>query len=362
MTRLLINGAGGRIGRGVTREVTNLMKDIAGTCKSNGPYLIALNDLISIDDLINIYASRDPVHGIFDWKVEKVNDTLLTIDGIPVNYTREKNPAEGLIKKANIEMVLECSGFFGDPKVDKSVKLTPELNRARGFIEAGAKRVVQTYPAKTADISLIMGVNHGLYDPKKHRVVSNASCTTKALSVPLQVLLDNGINIDSLSMDTTHAATATQRVLESLSQIVTHSTGAAKATGLVIPSLSGKMSGMSYRVPTLDGSFANLYFVATADEELSAEKLNDLFRNAVANPKYAGRLGVFEGKDAGTFDIVGRRENAVVIPSKTSVLPLSFSPNGKKAYLVTVISGYDNELGSCVDPVILAKYITSRDN
>jgi glyceraldehyde 3-phosphate dehydrogenase len=358
MTRLLINGAAGRIGRGVTREVTNLM--MARTNNRNGPYLIALNDLVSIDDLVEIYASRDPVHGIYDWRVEKISENTLTINGLPFRYTREKN-ISGVLKDNGIEMVLECSGFFGDPKVkDPSIKLGPKDNLARGFLDAGVRTVIQTYPAKTADINMIMGVNHEAYDSEKHKIISNASCTTKALSVPLQVLLDNGINVEVLSMDTTHAATASQKTLESVSQIVTHATGAAKATGLVIPSLKGKMAGMSYRVPTLDGSFANLYFVATSDDELTTERINDLIRKNVSNPKYEGRLGVFEGEDAGTFDIVGRRENAVVIPSKTVVLPLSFAPEGKKASLVTLISGYDNELGSSVDPVLLADYVARK--
>ena len=207
-----------------------------------------------------------------------------------------------------------------------------------------------------------MGVNQELYDPAKHNIISNASCTTKALALPLQVLLDNGINIEALSMDTAHAATGSQRILESISQIFTHSTGAAKATGQVIPSLEGMMAGMSYRVPTLDGSFANLYFVATSDDEITAERINQLISINVKNAKYGGRIGVHEGKDAGTFDIVGRRENSVVIPSKTSVIQLPFSPKGKKASLVTLVSGYDNELGSSVDPVLLSQYVAQKDN
>jgi glyceraldehyde 3-phosphate dehydrogenase len=212
---------------------------------------------------------------------------------------------------------------------------------------------------------MIMGVNHQLYNPDQHRVISNASCTTKALAMPLQVLINQGMEIEALSMDTTHAATASQDILGSLGQIVTHSTGAAKATGLVIPALKGRMQGMSYRVPTLDGSFANLYMVVTSrDPKLTEEKVNSMFREAVVDPRYAGRIGVFEGKDAGTFDIVGRRENAVVVTSKTNIIPLRFGPAEltvpRHAYLLTVISGYDNELGSSVDPVLLAGHVSRR--
>ena len=354
--RVLINGAGGRIGRAVTYEA---LKATEKNTVMSGACVVAVNEPAgNIDSLIENYHTRDPVHGLYDWKVGKNTDTTLAMNTRVVGFFSERDLSKIPFKEMGIEMVLECSGFFGDPKQkDKTVKLTPEDNGGRAFFEYGVKKVIETYPAKTADVSMIMGVNHNLYNPREHNVISNASCTTKALAMPLQVLLDNGINIEALSMDTTHAATATQKVLESLSQIITHSTGAAKATGLVIPSLSGKMAGMSYRVPTLDGSFANLYFVATSDDPLSSGRINGLMTAASRDPKYAGRIGIFEGEDAGTFDIVGRRENSIVLLSKTNVIPLPFAPEGKKASLVTLISGYDNELGSSVDPVILANYV-----
>lgn len=358
--RTLIKGAGGRIGRAVTYEAVQAMKSGLSTI-GEGAYLIALNEPRGIDFVVDNYRSRDPVHGLYDWKVQKINDNCLTLNGIPVYFSAEKDISKIPFNAKGIELVLECSGFYGDPKPkDRVIKLTPADNLARGFLQYGVKKVIQTYPAKTADIAIIMGVNHRLYNPSEHNIISNASCTTKALALPLQVLLDNGINIEALSMDTTHAATASQEVLGSLGQILTHSTGAAKATGQVIPSLSGKMSGMSYRVPTLDGSFANLYFVATSEQELTSAKINDLMRAAVTDQKYAGRIGIFKGVDAGTFDIVGRRENAVVILSKTNVIPLDFARLGEEASLVTLISGYDNELGSSVDPVLLADYIAQK--
>ena len=351
--RVLINGAGGRIGRGVTYQLIKMLSE-----EPTNLQLVALNEPAGLDAVVDSYTSRDAVHGVYDWKVKRGDsDITLTRNkaGFILPFFAEKEPSRIPFNGLGVHMVLECSGFYGDPKK------MPGENGGRVFLNQGqVSRVIETYPAKTADASLIMGVNHESYNPSKHQIISNASCTTKALALPLQVLLDNDVGIDALSMDTTHAATATQKVLESLGQIVTHSTGAAKATGLVIPSLKGKMSGMSYRVPTLDGSFANLYFVATSAEELNAEKINGWMRNAVSDSKYAGRIAVFEGEDAGTFDIVGRRENAVVIPSKTNVIPLPFAPNGKKSYLVTLISGYDNELGSAVDPVLLANYVAGK--
>jgi glyceraldehyde 3-phosphate dehydrogenase len=355
---LLINGSAGRIGRGVTYQVASLLD------ANSSITLRALNEPAGLDAVIESYTSRDPVHGFYNWHAEKATlgaDPAIRIIKEDKNldvilpFFAEKDPSKIPFNGLGINMVLECSGFYGDPKK------MPAENLGRVFLNQEiVERVIETYPAKTADVSLIMGVNHLSYNPEKHYVISNASCTTKALALPLQILLDNNVQIDALSMDTTHAATASQKVLESLGQIVTHSTGAAKATGLVIPSLKGKMAGMSYRVPTLDGSFANLYFVASSDEEVTAQNLNDMMRKAVVNPKYANRLGVFEGEDAGTFDIIGRKENAIVIASKTNVIPLSFSKDGKKSYLVTLISGYDNELGSAVDPVLLTNYIGSK--
>ncbi|MCR4327504.1 MAG: hypothetical protein NUV46_02900 [Nanoarchaeota archaeon] len=346
--KTLINGAGGRIGKAVTYEHSKV--------PSRELELVLLNEPRGIDYVVEEYNNRDPVHGLYDWDVHKLSPDSLILNGKVVYFFAEKDISKIPIKDLEIEMVLECSGFYGDSKEDSLIP----VNKSKIFLDYGAKKVVQTYPSKTADISIIMGVNHSSYNAKIHNIISNASCTTKALAMPLQVLLDNGINIEALSMDTTHAATASQGILESLGQIMTHSTGAAKATGQVISSLEGKMVGMSYRVPTLDGSFANLYFVATSDEELTANKINDLIASSVENPKYAGRIGIHGGKDAGTFDIVGRDKNSVVITSKTNVIQLPFAPQGKKASLVTLISGYDNELGSSVDPVLLARYISKK--
>lgn len=367
--KIFINGASGRIGNGVTHEYfTNPeLSDLE---------IVAMNDPAGIDKTLEVYTGNDPVHGVYDWNVKKTDDNTLVINGKPVRFFSNTPLSQIPFAELGIDLVMECSGFYGDPKDKKD--LTPADNPGREFLKYGVQRVIETYPAKTADASLIMGCNHLGYNPAGHRVVSNASCTTKSLALPLQVLLDNGIVVEALSMDTVHAETGKdlhklagllnpdfrgptpKEEMEKMFRITTHSTGAAKATGLVIPSLNGKMVGGSYRVPALDGSFSNLYFVATSEKELSQGSINDLMRNAVTDPKYAGRIGIFEEKDIGTSNIVGRRENGVVALSKTSLLKLPFAPNGKHAYLVTMVSGYDNELGSAVDPCLLAKYILSR--
>jgi glyceraldehyde-3-phosphate dehydrogenase type I len=371
---ILINGAGGRIGRGVTYETVKLLG-----ASSPNLLLKALNEPAGLDYLINSFTSNDPVHGVYDWKIEKIQlgpepGVRIVRNNVDLElpFFAEKDPANIPFNGLGIRMVLECSGFFGDPKQ------LPGENGGRVFLNQGmVERVIETYPSvKTADSVIIVGVNHLSYNPEKHRIISNASCTTKSLAGPLQVLVDNDIEVGPLAMVTIHAETGkelsklarlvkdrdaaiAQEELESLFRMTTHSTGAAKAAGYVIPSLmgKGKMSGMAYRVPTLDGSYANLYFVAKSKEELSTESINDLMRKAVDNSKYAGRMCIFEGEDAATKDIVGKRENAMVVTSKTNVQPIEGSFGDRKGYLITLVSGYDNELGSAVDPVILANYI-----
>ncbi|MFH1399895.1 MAG: glyceraldehyde 3-phosphate dehydrogenase NAD-binding domain-containing protein, partial [Nanoarchaeota archaeon] len=322
----------------------------------HGMTVTHLNDPVGVDKLIESLAGADPVHGTFDWDVEKVNDGTISIFGRHIRVTAEKSLANIPYKDMRIDIVEECSGFFGDDKKDPKVRLSDE------FFKYGVKRVIQSYPAN-ADATIIMGVNHETYDSVKHRLISNGSCTTKALAAPLRVLMDNGISVDSLLMDTVHAATNSQNILESLDQIWTHKTGAARATGLVIPSLQGRMDGISFRVPTSDGSFANLYAVVTYGGELTAKMVNGFFEAAVGNDAYQGRLAVFAGKDAGTkHHIVGNTANGVVVLDKTRVLPLGLKgEDGRNAYLLSVISGYDNERGPPMDQVLLTEYVAGKD-
>jgi glyceraldehyde 3-phosphate dehydrogenase len=362
MKGVFVNGASGRIGRAVTYEFAKTAFGKLGA-GSMDPPIVGINDIVGIDAIIENYNARDPVHGVYDWKVEKDGENTISINSRgPIPIFCEKDISKIPFKDFGLDVIVaECSGFYGDPKQkDKTVKLKPEDNLSRQFIQLGAERVVQTYPAKTADISIIMGVNHGLYDPELHKVISNASCTTKSLAIPSQVMLDNEIIVDDLRMVTVHAATASQKVLESLGQIVTHSTGAAKAMGEVIPSLKGKMGGTSARVPTLDGSVSYMFLVARSRWELTAESLNDLFRKNVNNKKYAGRLGIIEGESISSADIVGRRENALIIPFETQVSEIVELSSERKVYHIMLASGYDNELGSSVDPMLLIKYIASK--
>ena len=185
--------------------------------------------------------------------------------------------------------------------------------------------------------------------------------------MPIKVLMDNGIEVYALLMDTVHAATNTQRVLDfgeesaTLDNISLVKTGAAIATGEVIRSIEGKMDGFAARVPTSDGSFANLYFVVGCENELSAIQVNGILESAAVDEKYFGRIAVIDAENVSSKrHVVGRKESSLVISKRTRVLPLPFALPGKKAYLVGLVSGYDNERGPAKDLALLTKHIGER--
>lgn len=346
--RIFLNGACGRIGRAVAYEISQ-QEDLE---------LCALNDPVGIDAIFRNYVRRDSTHGKLDWHIEKLGENTLAINGKKVRVLAEKDTKAMQLKDLGIHIVEECSGIYAKDE------------KARAFMINGVERVIMSYPVTGGEghIMLVAGVNHELFDPSMHILISNASCTTKALAAPLAILLDHGFNIEALLMDTVHAATNSQHLLDfsddyaALNQISTHKTGAAIATGEVLPLLKGKMDGLAFRVPTTDGSFANLYFVANYPEELTAKILNEILRKNYQNAKYLGRVALHEEKEAASTDIIGRTENAIIITSKTRVFPLPYTLEGKRTYLVGLVSGYDNELGPPKDQVILTKYIADKSD
>lgn len=352
--RTLINGAAGRIGRLVTH---NYFKSNALDQSSE---LVAINDPIGLEKTIESLDSNDSVHKRFNWRIAPTGLGGISIDDEVINFYDEKDLTQIPFKDLEVGCVIDCSGRYGDPKTkDGSYRLNDNL--ARRLLDKGVEKVILTYPSKTADVMMIMGVNHQDYNPKEHNIVSNASCTTKALAMPLRVLLDNGIKIHGLSMNSPHAATSSQHVFECLGEILTHPTGAAKALGYVIPELQGKMNGMAYRVPTLDGSFAHMCAVVSSEENINVESINKIIRRGSKDNKYQGRLGIIKGEKVGTRDIIGRKENSLFVPSQTQLIELgNLTQSGKNTYLLTMVAGYDNELGSSVDPVLLAEYISNK--
>ena len=262
MTRLGINGFG-RIGRIVFRA----------TLKRDNVDVVAINDLLDVNHLAYLL-EFDSVHGRFDGKIE-VKDGNLVVDGKVIRVTAERDPKTLKWDEAGVDVVAECTGIF------------TTLETADYHIQAGAKKVVISAPSKDAPM-FVMGVNHK--DAKaSDNVVSNASCTTNCLA-PIAKVLDDNFGIDEALMTTIHAATSTQHTVDSpskknyrlgrsaMNNIIPTSTGAAKAVGKVIPKLDGKITGMAFRVPTVDVSVVDL--TVRLEKETSYEEIKKVFKAA----------------------------------------------------------------------------------
>jgi glyceraldehyde 3-phosphate dehydrogenase len=265
MTKVGINGFG-RIGRLVFRALVE--QGLLGTEID----VVALNDLVPADNLAYLL-KYDSTQGHFDGEVssEKSNPKLESDDTLVVNGHRiqclavKEGPSELPWAKLGCEIVIESTGLF------------TSADKAKGHLEAGAKRVLITAPAKDEDITVCIGVNHEKYDATKHRIISNASCTTNCLAPVVYVLLKEGFGIEEGLMTTVHSYTATQKTVDGPSRkdwkggraaainLIPSTTGAAKAVGLVCPEVKGKLSGMSFRVPTPAVSVVDLT-VRTAKE------------------------------------------------------------------------------------------------
>ncbi len=270
--RLAINGFG-RIGRLVFRalvEQGRLGKDFE---------VVAVGDIVPADNLAYLL-KYDSTQGRFNGTVsskkssaDKTEDDVLVVNGHEIKVVSAKTPAELPWKQLGVELVIESTGLFTDAE------------KAKGHLAAGAKKVIISAPAKNEDITIVMGVNHDKYDAAKHHIVSNASCTTNCLVPLVHVLLKEGFGLEEGLMTTIHSYTATQKTVDGPSKkdwkggrtaaqnIIPSSTGAAKATALVIPEMKGKLTGMSFRVPTPTVSVVDLTFRTTKDtsyEEISA--------------------------------------------------------------------------------------------
>ena len=319
MTRVAINGFG-RIGRLVARAILER--------PDSGLELVSVNDLA--DAKANAWLfSRDSVHGKFPGKVETDGNDIL-VDGKRIHVTAEKDPAKLPHKANDIEIALECTGFFTD--------------RAGGekHIEAGAKRVLISAPAKGADLTVVYGVNDDKLRPE-HRIVSNASCTTNCLA-PVAKVMNDTIGIARGLMTTIHAYTNDQKILDQIHpdlrraraaamSMIPTTTGAARAVGEVLPELKGKLDGSAIRVPVPDGSIVDLTF--TPSRDTSREEVNAALRTA----SESGRLkGILEYSDEPlvSIDIVHTPASSTVDSLETAVI------EGK---LVRVVSWYDNEWG-----------------
>jgi glyceraldehyde 3-phosphate dehydrogenase len=320
-----INGFG-RIGRLVLR--------VALKQKANLDF-VAVNDLTDPKTLAHLF-KYDSVHGKFDGEVT-VDGTDLIINGERLKVLAEKDPAKLPWKDLGAEIVLESTGRFTDKE------------KAGAHFAAGAKKVIISAPAKGEDITIVMGVNHGKYDSAKHHLISNASCTTNCL-VPVVHVLREHFGWVRGYMLTVHSYTNDQNILDlphkdlrraraAAMSIIPTTTGAAKATSLVIPEVKGKIDGTALRVPTADVSSVNL--VATVERSVTVEEVNNAFRAAAAGP-LKGFLAVSD-EPLVSIDYVGNPASSTVDLLCTQVVD---------GVCVQVSSWYDNEYGysaRCVD-------------
>ena len=325
-----INGFG-RIGRMVFRAGLN-NKDIE---------FVAINDLTDPPTLAHLL-KYDSVHGILDAEISSTDHSII-VNGKEIEIHTQKSPNNLPWGKIGVETVFECTGFFRERKM------------AAGHLDAGAKKVIISAPAKDPDITIVMGVNHKKYDKNNHHVISNASCTTNCLAPVCKVLLDN-FGIEKGLMTTTHAYTGDQRLLDfphkdlrrarsaALSMIPT-TTGAAKAVSLVLPELEGKLNGMAIRVPTPNVSVVDL--VVQLSKPASREDINTALKQA-AETDLKGILAFCE-QPLVSIDFNGS-------PLSSTVDALSTMVVGNMA---KVLSWYDNEFGYSNRMVDLALYMAS---
>ena len=332
MTRIAINGFG-RIGRCVMR--------LAG----QHPELevVAVNDLMDPKTLVHMLR-YDSVHGRF--LDAKEQDGNLVINGKTIKITAERDPTKLPWKALGVDIVLECTGLFRDRA------------KAATHLTAGAKKVLISAPAGDPDGTFVCGVNLETYDPAKHHIISNASCTTNCLAPVAKVLHDN-YNIVSAAMTTIHSYTNDQRILDAphkdlrraragaVSMIPT-TTGAARAIALVIPDLAGRIDGMAIRVPTPNVSLVDL--VAQVEKApASADEVNDKLRAAAAAGPLAGIL-VAVDEPLVSCDFNG------VTASSSADLSCTMVKNN----LVKVLSWYDNEMGYSARLLDLAEFVASK--
>ncbi len=317
-----INGFG-RIGRQVLKAILERHK---GKIE-----VVAVNDLA--DPETNAHLFRfDSNYGRYPGTVD-VRDGNLVIDGCMVKVFQQRDPAQIPWGEVGAEIVVESTGVFTDAE------------KARAHLRDTVKKVVISAPAKNEDLTIVLGVNDDMYDPRKHHVVSNASCTTNCIAPVVKVLHD-AFGIRRGLMSTVHAYTNDQRILDLVHSdlrraraaainIVPTSTGAAKAVTLVIPELKGKLHGMAFRVPTSTVSVVD--FVADVERTVTAEEVNDAFREAAAE-RMKGILEV-EDRPLVSVDFKGHPASSIVDAELTMVMD---------GDMVKVVSWYDNEWGySC---------------
>ena len=335
MVKVGINGFG-RIGRNVLRAALG-NPDIQ---------IVAINDLTDSKTLAHLL-KYDSLLGTLPVAVEAA-DGELSVDGQPVIVYSERDPARIPWRDAGVDIVIEATGFF-----------TEREKAAVHIHSGGAKRVIISAPGKNDDLTIVMGVNHALYDPQHHSVVSNGSCTTNGLAPAAQVLHQH-FGIKHGLMNTTHAYTNSQALHDQPEKdlrgaraaalsIVPYSSGAAKALGKVIPALDGRLTGYSLRVPVPVVSIVDL--TVTLEREVTAEQVNEAFRQAAASGPLQGILG-YSDEPLVSSDYQGDPRSSIIDGLSTLVIG---------GNMVKILAWYDNEWGFSNRLVDLAQFMARRE-
>ncbi len=323
MTKVAINGFG-RIGRLVARA----MLEKGGLEKASDLELVAINDLADAKSNAWLF-SRDSVHGKWPGTVT-AEDNDLVIDGKRIRVTAERDPAKLPHGELGVDLVLECTGFFCDRE------------SAQKHIDAGARKVLISAPAKGVDLTVVYGVNHDKLTAD-HNIVSNASCTTNCLA-PVAKVLNDAIGIERGLMTTIHAYTNDQKILDQIHtdmrraraagmSMIPTTTGAARAVGEVLPELKGKLDGSAIRVPTPDVSLVDLTF--TPKRDTTKDEVNSILKKASESAALKGILD-WTDEPLVSIDLMHTSASSTVDSLETAVI------DGK---LVRVVSWYDNEWG-----------------
>jgi glyceraldehyde 3-phosphate dehydrogenase len=335
VAKISINGFG-RIGRNALRAYFEKgFKDLE---------LVAINEpFCSAHDALHLF-KYDSIFGRFKGECSLSSDTLI-INGRKIKFLQEKDPSKLGWKSLGVDIVLECSGAFTEAQI------------AKAHITSGAKKVIISAPAKGEDATFVIGVNEKTYDPAKHHIISNASCTTNCLAPVVKVLHEN-FGVEMGLMTTIHSYTNDQRLQDSphkdlrraraasVSMIPT-TTGAAKAIGLVLPELKGKLNGFAMRVPTINVSVVD--FVCTVKKPVTVELVNKALKEA-SQSSLKGILA-YTDEPLVSVDFLGDSHSSYVDGQMTMVT---------EERMVKVISWYDNEWGYSNRLVELAQYVGSR--
>lgn len=335
-TRVAINGFG-RIGRQVLRAIIEKYPDSLD--------VIAVNDLGDPGTNAHMF-KYDSNYGIYPGEID-FQENQIKIDEKEIQVVQERDPSSIKWDSLGIEIVIESTGFFTNAE------------KAAGHLEGGAKKVIISAPANGEDATIVMGVNEEIYDKDKHNIISNASCTTNCVANMVKVI-DDYFGVEKALMTTIHSYTNDQKILDQVHSdlrrsraaainIIPTTTGAAKAVGLVLPHLNGKIHGMAFRVPTPTGSVTDL--VATLNQNVTVEQINEAYKE-VSNKRLNGIIE-YTDKPLVSSDFI-RNPNSVILDGLSTIV--------MDGNMVKVVGWYDNEWGYSCRTADLCKFISNNSN